>query len=40
MDVWKGAVSSELDVVISEGAERGNEVGGVVVKLGVAGNGT
>ena len=39
VDVGKGTVGSKLDVVVSEGLEGGDEVGGVVVKFGVAGDG-
>ena len=39
VDVGKGAVGSELDVMVGEGAEGGDEVGGVVVEFGVAGDG-
>ena len=39
VDVGKGAVGSELDVMISEGAEGSDEVGGVVVELGITGDG-
>ena len=39
VDVWKGTVGGELDVVVSKGPERGDEVGGVVVELGIAGDG-
>ena len=39
MDVGKGAVGSELDVMISEGTEGGDEVGGMVVELGITGDG-
>ena len=39
VDVWKGTVSGELDVMVGEGPERGDEVRGVVVELRVAGDG-
>ena len=39
MDVGKGTVGRELDVVVDEGAEGSDEVCGVVVELGVAGDG-
>ena len=39
VDVGKGAVGSKLDVMIGEGAEGGDEVCGVVVELGIAGDG-
>ena len=39
VDIGKGSIGSELDVVIGEGPEGGDEVGGVVVKPGVAGDG-
>ena len=39
VDVGKGTVGSELDVMIGEGPEGSDEIGGVVVELGVAGDG-
>ena len=39
VDVGEGTVSGELDVMVGKGPERGDEVGGVVVKLGVVGDG-
>ena len=39
VDVGKGAVGSELDVMIGKGAEGSDEVRGVVVELGIAGDG-
>ena len=39
VDVGKGAVGSELDVMIDEGAERGDEICRVIVELGVTGDG-
>ena len=39
VDVGKGTVGSELDVMIGEGAEGGDKVGGMVVKFSVAGDG-
>ena len=39
VDVWKGTVGGELDVMIGKGAEGGDEVGRVVVEFGVAGDG-
>ena len=39
MDVGEGAVGSKLDVVVGEGPEGSDKVGGVVVKLSVAGDG-
>ena len=39
VDVGKGAVGGELDVMIGEGVEGSDEVCGVVVELGVAGDG-
>ena len=39
VDVGEGAVGSELDMVVGEGPERGDEVGGVVVEFGVARDG-
>ena len=39
VDVGEGAVGSELDVVVNEGAEGSNKEVGVVVELCVAGNG-
>ena len=39
VDVGKGTVGGELDVMVGEGAEGGDEVCGVVVELGIAGDG-
>ena len=39
MNVGKGTVGGELDVMIGKGAEGSDEVSGVVVELGVAGDG-
>ena len=39
VDVGKGTVGGELDVMVREGPERGDKVGGVVVEFGVAGDG-
>ena len=39
VDVGKGTVSGELNVMVSEGPEGGDEVGGVVVEFGVARDG-
>ena len=39
VDVGKGTVGGELDVMIREGSEGGDEVSGVVVELGVTGDG-
>ena len=39
VDVGKGTVGGKLDVMVREGPERGDEVGRVVVKFGVAGDG-
>ena len=39
VDVGKGTVGGKLDVMIGEGPEGGDEVGGMVVELGVAGDG-
>ena len=39
VDVGEGAVGSELDVMVGEGAEGGDEICGVVAELGVAGDG-
>ena len=39
VDIGEGAIGSELDVMIGEGTEGSDEVGGVVVKLGIAGDG-
>ena len=39
VDVGKGTVGGELDVIIGEGAEGGDKVCGVVVKLGIARDG-
>ena len=39
VDVGEGTVGSELDVMVGEGTERGDEICGVVVKLGIAGDG-
>ena len=39
VDIGKGTVGSKLDVMVREGPERGDEVGGVVVKLSVSGDG-
>ena len=39
VDVGKGTVGGELDVMIREGPEGGDEVSRVVVELGVAGDG-
>ena len=40
VDVGKGTIGGELDVVVSEGPEGGDEVGRVVVELGVTGDGS
>ena len=40
MDVGERAVGSKLDVMVSKGTEGGDEVGGMVVKLSVAENGS
>ena len=39
VDVGKGTVGGKLDVMIGEGLEGGDKVGGVVVELGVVGDG-
>ena len=39
MNVRKGTVGGELDVMVSEGPERGDEESGVVVEFGVTGDG-
>ena len=39
VDVGKGTIGSKLNVVVSEGTKGSDEVGGVVVKLSVAGDG-
>ena len=39
VDVGKGAVGGKLNVMVGEGAEGSDEVSGVVVELGVTGNG-
>ena len=39
VDVGKGTVGGELDVVIGEGAEGSDEICRVVVELGIAGDG-
>ena len=39
VDVGKGTVGGELNVMVSEGAEGSDEVSGVVVEPGVAGDG-
>ena len=39
MDVGERSVGGELDVVVSEGPEGSDEVSGVVVEFGVAGDG-
>ena len=39
VDVGERAVGSELDVMVDEGAEGGDEVCGMVVELSVAGDG-
>ena len=39
VDVGKGTIGSELNVVVSEGLEGGDEIGRVVVEFGVAGDG-
>ena len=39
VDVGKGTISSELDVMVDEDAEGSDEVSRVVVELGVAGDG-
>ena len=39
VDVGKGTVGGKLDVMVGKGAEGSNEVGRVVVKLGIAGDG-
>ena len=39
VDVGKGTIGGELNVVIGESPERGDKVGGVVVEFGVAGDG-
>ena len=39
VDIREGAVGSKLDVMIGEGPEGDDEVCGVVVELGVAGDG-
>ena len=38
VNVWEGTVGGELDVMIREGPEGSDEVCGVVVELGIAGN--
>ena len=40
MDIGKGTIGSKLDVMVGEGAEGSDEVGGVVVEFSVAGDGT
>ena len=40
VDVGKETVCSELDVVVSKGPKGGDKEGGVVVELGVAGDGS
>ena len=39
VDVGKWTVGGELNVMVREGPEGGDKVGGVVVKFGVAGDG-
>ena len=39
VDVGKGTVGGELDVMIGEGAEGSDKVGGVVVEFGITGDG-
>ena len=39
VDVGKGTVGRELDVMVGEGAEGSDEVCGVVVELGITGDG-
>ena len=39
VNVGKGTVGGELDVMIGEGLEGGDEISGVVIKLSVAGDG-
>ena len=39
VDVGKGTVGRELDMMVGEGAEGSDEVRGVVVELGIAGDG-
>ena len=39
VDVGKGTVGSELNVVVGKGTKRGDEVVGVVVELGIPGDG-
>ena len=39
VDVGKGTIGGELYVVVHEGTEGSDEVGGVIVELSVAGDG-
>ena len=39
VDVWKGTIGSELNVVVGKGAEGSDEVSGVVVEFGIVGDG-
>ena len=40
VDIGKGTVGGELNVMIGKGVEGSDKVGGVVVKLGVLGDGS
>ena len=39
VDVGEGTVGGELDMMVGEGAEGSDKVGGVVVELGITGDG-
>ena len=39
MNIGKGTVGGELDVMVSEGPKGGDEVGGVVVEFSISGDG-
>ena len=39
VDVGKETVGSKLDVMVGEGVEGGNKIGGVVIELSVTGDG-
>ena len=39
VDIGKRTVGGELDVMVGEGPERGDEESGVVVEFGVTGDG-
>ena len=39
VNVGKGTVGGKLNVMVSEGTEGGDEIRGVVIELGIAGDG-